>query len=59
MSYSNIINRRDEYEGKDVNIKTAEVIVNEMYNSANNKNREIFFIKYKNFVQELNIIMDI
>ena len=59
MSFSNIINKKDEFPGREVNIRSGEVILNEISNSIEVKEKDIFFIKYKNFIQELNIILAI
>lgn len=55
-SFSNISDKKDEYAGKAVNISNASVIIKEMNNTVNIKEKDIFFIKYKNLIQELNII---
>lgn len=57
MSFSNISNQKDKYKGKDINISNAFVIINEMNNTINIKEKDIFFVKYKNLMQELNIIL--
>lgn len=59
MSFSNIVNKKDEFSGREVNIRSGEVILNEISNSVEVKDKDIFFIKYKNFIQELNIILSI
>ncbi len=59
MSFSNILNKKDEYINKDININSATVIINEMENTVESKEKDIFFIKYKNLMQELNSILDI
>lgn len=59
ITFSNVINKKDEYEGKSINISSAYVIINEMDNVASVKEKDIFFIKYKNLIQELNIILSI
>lgn len=56
MSFSNISSKKPEYKGKDSNIKNAGVIINQISNSIENKDKNVFFIKYKNLMQELNII---
>lgn len=55
-SFSNISDKKDEYTGKSVNISNASIIIKEMNNTVNIKEKDIFFIKYKNLIQELNII---
>jgi len=59
MSYSNFINKKTEYKGKETNIKNASMIINEINSTIDAKDKEIFFIKYKNLMQELNIISSI
>lgn len=59
MSYSNFINKKTEYKGKETNIKNASMMINEINNTIDTKDKEIFFIKYKNLMQELNIISSI
>lgn len=56
-NFSKITNKMDEYNGKSVNIKSASVIINEINNSSKLQNKQVFFIKYKNLIQELNIIL--
>ena len=55
LNFSNI-KLNNEFSDKEINIKKGESIIEEMKNCINNKNQEIFFIKYKNFMQELNLI---
>ena len=47
-----------EYEGKVVDNKEEKVYVllNEMANSINKKDSEVFYIKYKNFMKEIESI---
>lgn len=59
MSVSNISGQKSEYKGKEVNISNSTTIVNEMSSSSDLKEKDIFFIKYKNLMQELNIILSI
>lgn len=59
MSFSNIVNKKEQFSGREVNIRSGEVILNEIFNSVDVRERDIFFIKYKNFIQELNIILSI
>ena len=39
---------------KQVNINRAYVIINELKNAANKQDKDIFFIKYKNLLEEMN-----
>lgn len=56
MNISNIISQKDKYENKYSSIQNASTIINEIGNEKNTKNREVFFIKYKNLMQELDSI---
>ena len=56
MNISNIISQKDKYENKYSSIQNASTIINEISNEKNTKNREVFFIKYKNLMQELDSI---
>lgn len=58
-SFSNILNQKNEYHGKEINIESANVIINEIVNDVDLKDKEVFFIKYKNLIQEFNIILSI
>ena len=57
MSFSNVLNMKNEFKGKEVNIESASVIINEIGNSSVNHDRDVFFIKYRNLMQELNSVM--
>ncbi len=59
MSFSNISSQKEEYKGREKNIENANVIINEIGNSSSIKDKDVFFIKYKNLMQELNIILEI
>lgn len=59
MSFSNINNNREEYIGQEVNINNANIIINGMQDTINLKDKSIFFIKYKNLMQEFNILYPI
>lgn len=53
---SNIENKSEEFDGKELNLKKVKVIIEEMKNCGNIKNQDVFFIKYKNLLQEINIL---
>lgn len=59
MTFSNISNQKTEYKGQEVNIESISTIINGLSNIAELKEKDIFFIKYKNILQELNIISGI
>lgn len=56
MNFSNISNQKSTYKGQEVNIDSISAIIKEMENTVELKEKEIFFVKYKNMLQELNII---
>lgn len=56
MSFSNIYNKRTEFKGQEINIDSILMLINEINNIPELKEKEIFYIKYKNMLQELNII---
>ena len=59
MSFSNVVNKKDEYSGKNVNIESASVIINDMEDSSEIEEKDVFFLKYKSLMEELNIIADV
>ncbi len=59
MSFSNVLNKKEEYTGKEINIESATVIIGEMENSDEVKDKDVFFVKYKNLMEELNIILSV
>ena len=56
MKFSNIVGDKENYKGKENNLESAFVIIREMKNSGGVEDKSIFLIKYKNLIQELNII---
>lgn len=56
MNFSNISNQKSEYKGQEVNIDSISTIIKEMENTVELREKDIFFVKYKNMLQELNII---
>ena len=59
MSFSNVSNKREEYKGKEININSALTIISEMNNTINTQDKDIFLIKYKNLIEELNVILSV
>lgn len=57
QSFSKIQNKKSEYAEQEVNINTASLIIREMNNTAEVKEKDIFFIKYKNLMQEFNVLL--
>lgn len=56
INFSNIINNKNEFEEKEKYIDNSAIIINEMENSSELKDKKVFFIKYKNLMQELGSI---
>ena len=56
LSYSNFKQSKELGSNKEVNLKKGESIIDEMKNCVNVKNQDMFFIKYKNLMQELNLL---
>lgn len=59
MRFSNIVGNKENYKGKENNLNSAFVIIDEMKNSGNAGDKSVFLIKYKNLIQEFNIISEI
>ncbi len=59
MSFSNVSNKKDEYIGRKINIESAAVIIKEMENSLQVEDKDVFFIKYKNLMKEIDIILSV
>lgn len=57
QNFEKVVKRKEEYEGKSINIDSSVIIIRDIENSIEMKDKEIFFIKYKNLIQEFNIIM--
>ncbi len=56
LSYSNIESRNEEFNGKDINLKKVKSIIEELKKCNETRNQDVFFIKYKNLIQEINIL---
>lgn len=56
MNFSNILNNRNMYEQKDINIDDAEVIINEIASIDSGLEKDVFFLKYRNLMQELDML---
>lgn len=55
-AYTNIINSQLQNNDNTNNINKAYILLNEIEKSTNKKNKNIFYINYKNLMQELEII---
>lgn len=56
LCYSNIENQKEKFNGKEKNLKNGAQIIEELKNSIQLKNQEVFYIKYRNLMQELGLI---
>jgi len=56
QSFMPIINDVNSGEENQVNINKAYVLIKELQNFSTNRDKDIFYIKYKNLIQELNNI---
>lgn len=56
QSFMPIINDVNSGNENQVNINKAYVLIKELQNFSTNKDKDIFYIKYKNLIQELNNI---
>lgn len=52
MSYSNIMASKNDYKGIISNLENASVIINGMSNIIEIKDKDVFFIKYRDLMQE-------
>ena len=55
-AYNNMINSTLQNNGNITNINKAYVMLNEIYKSTDTKDKSIFYINYKNLMQELEIL---
>lgn len=56
QEFSNIINNITIEETKKINVNRSYLLLREAQKSIEAKNKEVFFIKYKNAIQELNML---
>lgn len=54
--YNNMMNSTLQNSGNTTNINKAYVLLNEIYKSTDTKDKDIFYINYKNLMRELEII---
>ncbi|MBR2785920.1 MAG: hypothetical protein IKD76_00180 [Clostridia bacterium] len=55
-SVSNMYNKKSEFEGKEINIENINIILNEMNSATDVKDKDVFLVKYRNLMQELNML---
>ena len=55
-SYSELINGAIQSDVNPININKSYILINELCKSVDIKNKEVFYINYKNLMDELNLI---
>ena len=55
-SFSPVLNNYEYIKGKEHSINRIYIILNELKNSLNKQDKDIFYINYKNVINELNIL---
>lgn len=56
QSFMPIINNMNSNENNEVNINKSYILIKDLQNSSNNADKDIFYIKYKNLIEQLNIL---
>lgn len=56
QSFLPIINNMNSQSNNEVNINKAYILIKDMQQTSNNTDKDIFYIKYKNLIQELNLL---
>ena len=56
-TYKNIINDIEYVKDKEIKVNRTYVLIKELQNSLSYKDKKLFYIKYKNLMEELNLIM--
>ena len=54
--FSSIIEQKSNFTNKELNINRSNIILNDLKNSIEKKDKRIFFVRYKNLLQELNVL---
>ena len=55
-SYSKLLTNTNIQKQKQSNISKGYIMINELQNAVNMKDKEVFLIKYKNLLEEINVI---
>lgn len=56
QNYMPIVNNIDQNKNKEYNVNKSYVLLKELQKSVSTQDKDIFYIKYKNLIQELNIL---
>lgn len=54
--FSNVMLHQDNYPNKELNINRSYLILSDLKKSIEKKDKQIFYVRYKNLLQELDII---
>lgn len=56
QSFLPIINNMNSNESNEVNINKSYILIKDLQNSSANTDKDVFYIKYKNLLEQLNIL---
>lgn len=56
QSFLPIINNMNSRQNNEVNINKAYILIKDLQNSIDNIDKDVFYIKYKNLIEQLNIL---
>lgn len=56
QSFLPIINNMNSTQKNEVNINKAYILIKDLQNSIDNIDKDVFYIKYKNLIEQLNIL---
>lgn len=54
--FSSIVAQKSDFTNKELNINRSNLLLNDLKNSIAKEDKQIFFVRYKNLLQELNVI---
>lgn len=55
-AFSNIMTHQDDYPNRELNINRSYLLLNDLKKSTEKQDKQIFYVRYKNLLQDLNII---
>ena len=55
-TFSNVMTNQDNYPNREININRSYLLLNDLKQSTEKEDKQIFYVRYKNLMQELNII---
>ena len=54
--FLSIVAQKSDFTNRELNINRSGILLNDLKNSIDKKDKQIFFVRYKNLLQELNAI---